>query len=65
LGSCCLREGVSSASEPSSEDRGEVGGCGAGGRGTMMVLSRDGGARRGREDKVWVVARRRELHRQW
>jgi hypothetical protein len=40
-------------------------GCGAGGIGTMMALSREGGARQGREESVCVVARRREVQRQW
>jgi hypothetical protein len=30
-----------------------------------MALSRDGGARRGRDERACVVARRREVQRQW
>jgi hypothetical protein len=31
----------------------------------MMALSREGGARRGRDERVCVVARRRDVQRQW
>jgi hypothetical protein len=59
---------MSPASEPSSDGEGGLGifagGCGAGGRGTIMALSRAGGARRGRLESVCVVARRREVQRQ-
>jgi hypothetical protein len=42
---------------------GKVGGVD--GRGRIRAVSTEGGARRGREERVWVVARRREVQMQW
>jgi len=38
--------------------------CG-GGKGRISALSRPGAWRRGREERAWVVARRRWVQRQW
>jgi hypothetical protein len=35
------------------------------GIGRIYALSREGAARRGREEMVWVLARRREVQMQW
>lgn len=38
---------------------------GGAGSGRIKALSRPGALRRGREERVWVVARRRWVQRQW
>jgi hypothetical protein len=38
---------------------------GVDGRGRIRAVSTEGGARRGREERVWVVPRRREVQMQW
>lgn len=67
IGSFVLEPSPSSSSSSESPSAGDkaAAGKGAGGMGTMIALSRHGAARWGREERVWVVARRREVQRQW